>query len=163
VLSVTWMEDGKAFEYQRDGKRYRYDVAARRATELGPAHTNVPPGVGDPHRGEGRKDVRGSRPARGRQQDSTISPDGKLKAFYRSRNLWLSDTNGTNEIAVTQDGDEKARIKYGTASWVYGEELRQTTAIWWSTNSDRVAFYRFDESHVPDFYLLRGLTNVQDQ
>jgi len=34
---------------------------------------------------------------------------------------------------VTKDGDEKARIKYGTGSWVYGEELSQTArAIWWS-------------------------------
>ena len=33
----------------------------------------------------------GGGPARGRQFDSSVSPDGKLKAFYRDRNLWLSD------------------------------------------------------------------------
>ena len=33
---------------------------------------------------------------------------------------------------MTTDGSEKDRIKYGTASWVYGEELAQTTAMWWS-------------------------------
>ena len=26
ILSVTWKDEGKAFEYQRDGKRYRYDI-----------------------------------------------------------------------------------------------------------------------------------------
>ena len=33
---------------------------------------------------------------------------------------------------MTTDGDEKKRLKSGTGSWVYGEELSQTTAIWWS-------------------------------
>ena len=32
ALTVTWKDDGKAFEYTRDGKRYRYDVAAKQAT-----------------------------------------------------------------------------------------------------------------------------------
>ena len=81
-----------------------------------------------------------------------MSPDKKLKAFYRDRNLWLSDADGKNEFAVTTDGNEKARIKYGTASWVYGEELNQTTAMWWSPDSTKIAFYRFDESKVPDYY-----------
>src|SRR5262245_62290582 len=31
-LSVTWKENGNAFEYQRDGKRYRYDIATRTTT-----------------------------------------------------------------------------------------------------------------------------------
>ena len=33
-LSVTWKEEGKAFEYQKDGKRYRFDVAAKAVSEL---------------------------------------------------------------------------------------------------------------------------------
>jgi len=31
ALSVVWTNDGKAFDYSRDGKRYRYDIAARKA------------------------------------------------------------------------------------------------------------------------------------
>src|SRR5438477_279942 len=64
-------------------------------------------------------------PERGRQYEAAKSPDGKLKALYRNRNLWLSDSGGGNEIAITTDGSEKTRIKYATASWVYGEELDQ--------------------------------------
>ena len=90
-----------------------------------------------------------------------MSPDGKLKAFYRDRNLWLSETNRTNEISLTTEGSEKTRVKFGSASWVYGEELFQTTAIWWSSNSQRLAYYRFDESSVPDYYLQLNQTKVQ--
>ena len=50
-------------------------------------------------------------------------PTSKLKAFYRDRNLWVSDADGSDESPITTDGSEKDRIKYGTASWVYGEEL----------------------------------------
>ena len=116
TLSVTWKDEGKALEYRKDGKRYRYDIAAGKAVELESGATNAPSETGEERRGGGR---RGNRPVglgRGRQQSSAISPDGKLKAFYRDRNLWVSDAGGTIEAAITQDGSEKTRIKYGTAS-----------------------------------------------
>jgi len=100
--------------------------------------------------------------ARGRQLDCVESPDRKMKAFYRARNLWVAHFDGSNEKQVTKDGSEKTRIKYGTGSWVYGEELAQTTAIWWSPDSKRVSFYRFDESQVKDFYVQMNQTAVQD-
>src|SRR5580765_4742521 len=154
-LAVSWKDGGKAFEYQQDGERYRYDIAAHRTTALSPSPTSSPK-VNTPGRRE-----RPAQIARGRQFASVISPDGKLKAFHRERNLWLSNTNGSNEIAVTSDGSEKTRVKYGTASWVYGEELFQTTAIWWSTNSQRLAYYRFDESGVPDYFLQLNQTKLR--
>jgi dipeptidyl-peptidase-4 len=162
-LTVTWTNAGKAFEYQKDGKRYRYDIGARKATELAPAATNSPSSAGGQRRRDGKRPGRdaAARPARGRQATSAISPDGKFKAFYRDRNLWLSDTNGGHELAVTKDGNEKSRVKYGTATWAYGEELAQTTAMWWSTNSQKLAFYRFEEQQTPDYYLTLGLTNIQ--
>ena len=50
----------------------------------------------------------GRRPKRSR-------PYGKLKAVYRDRNLFLTDSAGGNGAPITTDGSEKARIKYGTA------------------------------------------------
>jgi len=143
TVSVKWQDGGKSFDYYKDGKAYHYDIANRATTEIGTA-----PAEAETGRTGGRRRAGG--PERGRQYSSATSPDGKLKAFYRDRNMWLSDASGAGEIALTTDGNEKARTKYGIASWVYGEELDQTTAMWWSPNSKKIAFYRFDESQVPD-------------
>jgi dipeptidyl-peptidase-4 len=90
---------------------------------------------------------------RGRQAASSPSPDGQFKAFHKDRNLWLTDAKGVIEMPITTDGNEKDRIKNGIASWAYGEELSQRTAMWWSSDSKKIAFYRFDESKVPNYYL----------
>ena len=123
ALGGTWSADSGSVEYVLDGKRYRFDVAARAATEIGAA-VDAAAGGGRSGRGGGRG---GTGIERGRQAASADSPDGKLKAFYRDRNLWVSEVAGANETAITTDGSDKDRIKYGTASWVYGEELGQTT------------------------------------
>src|SRR6476661_5007043 len=83
-LVVQWKDDGSSFEYAWDGKRYRYDVASRQASAIG----DVAPG-GFPGGGRGRGGGQGG-PARGRQFESTDSPDKTLKAFHKDRNLWLS-------------------------------------------------------------------------
>src|SRR5690348_12025355 len=145
ILQTFWVDSGKAFEYQRDGQWYRYDVASRKAAGI------AAPTTPDSLRGR-RFGGRGG-PERGRQFASADSPDGKHKALYRDRNLWVSNGDGSDAVAVTTDGSEKDRIKYGTASWVYGEELRQTTAMWWSPDGTKLAYYRFDESKVPDYFL----------
>ena len=100
--------------------------------------------------------------ARGRQAFCQLSPDGTHKAFFRDRNLWIARADGTEEVAITRDGSETSRIKYGVASWVYGEELSQRTAMWWSPDSGKLAFYRFDETHVKDYYVAMNQTRVQD-
>ncbi len=152
-LSATWTNP-TTFEYARDGKLFRYDVAKKVATEVGPAPETV----------AGQRGQRGAggAPERGRQVASAPSPDGKRKAFYKAFNLWLSDADGANEVAVTTDGtdDPARRIKYGTASWVYGEELGQTTAMWWSADSTKVAYYRFDEKDVDIYHLQLDQTKL---
>src|SRR5262249_35564385 len=98
---------------------------------------------------------------RGRQAISATSPDGKLVAFYQDANLWLGDVNGEIEVPLTTDGSKSKRIKYGTASWVYGEELFQRTAMWGSPGSKKVAYYRSDESRVPDYFLALNQPSLQ--
>ncbi|MEW6127556.1 MAG: DPP IV N-terminal domain-containing protein [Acidobacteriota bacterium] len=156
ALQVAWKDGGKAFEYRKDGKLFRYDIATKQATE---ATSTSGDAANDDMMGRRRR----GGPERGRQFDSATSLDGKLKAFHRNRNLFLSNADGSNEIAITTDGDEKKRIKYGTASWVYGEELNQTTAMWWSPNGKKIAYYRFDESPVPDFFLQLDQTKLQSR
>jgi dipeptidyl-peptidase-4 len=152
-LAVAW-KDAATFEYAREGKLYRYNVTTRTAAEVGSAP--------EPQ-GRGRGGRGGGGPERGRQFESAESPNKQLRAFHRDRNLWVSDLAGGNETAVTTDGSAKDRIKYGTASWVYGEELNQTTAMWWSPDSSKLAYYRFDESPVPDYYLQLEQTKIQSK
>src|SRR4051812_43371249 len=149
ALDATWREG--ALEYSRDGKRYRFAPGARTVSE-------VPPAAAAASTSASR-----ARPApeRGRQEDVVESPDGKLKAVYRDRNLFISPVTGGSETEVTHDGSVKDRIKNGTASWVYGEELAQTTAMWWSPDSSRLAYYRFDETKVPDYFVELDQTALQ--
>jgi dipeptidyl-peptidase-4 len=144
-IQPVWVDGGKAFNYEFAGKHYHYDVARRAGTVTGSV---------DPQAEMAARRARfAAGPGRGRQFESALSPDGKLKASYRDRNMWLTDANGGNEIQLTTDGSVPNRIKNGTASWVYGEELDQRTAMWWSPDGSKIAYYRFDESKVPDYYI----------
>ena len=153
-LAATWVDAGRAVEYGRDGRRYRFDLTTQRVTEASPAPQ------AQARNGQGRPLP--PAPERGRQFASALAPDGRLKAFYRDRNLWLSAADGANEVAVTTDGSSETRVKYGTASWVYGEELEQRTAMWWSPDSRKLAYYRFDERPVPDYFVALDQTLLQD-
>jgi dipeptidyl-peptidase 4 len=159
ALSGVWKDEGKAFEFVRDGHLFRYDIAARNLSDLGEASEEPR----RPGTGRGGQGAQGGLPARGRQFEWTVSPDERLKAFYRDRNLWVSAADGSNEVAVTTDGSDAARVKYATASWVYGEELGQRSAMWWSPDSTKVAYYRFDESPVPDYHLQIDQTKLQSR
>ena len=182
VQNVQWSGDGKSFTYNALGKRYRFDVTTMQATEA-PAPPPQAAGRGRGAAGRqggpppvargGLEQAQGEMPAapmigcpqggpaRGRQDECVLSPDGTLKAFYRARNFWVANTDGTAEMQVTTDGSVAGRIKNGSGSWVYGEELNQTSAIWWAPDSSKVGYYRFDEGQVLDFFLTMNLTGIQ--
>jgi len=144
VSAVQWSADGKFLYYAKDNKRYKFNLATRQSAETNEEIPNRP-------------NVRGrNRPAveRGRQASSALSPDGKVKAVYKDNNLSLASPDSDTLQAITTDGDAKKRVKNGTGSWVYGEELNQVTAFWWSPDSTKLAYFRFDESEVKDYYLV---------
>jgi dipeptidyl-peptidase-4 len=74
------------------------------------------------------------------QTTSAPSPDGKYSAFSRDGNLYLSGADGSNESAITTDGNAKARIRYGIATIIYGEELGMAGGIFWSPDSRKLAY-----------------------
>ncbi|HSJ16332.1 MAG TPA: DPP IV N-terminal domain-containing protein [Longimicrobiales bacterium] len=148
ALTPRWAEDGRSFEYQLEGRWYRYDIARRGATVI--ATPTADPGAG----------LRLGGPERGRQYTEAISPDSTKRAFYRDRNLWLSARDGSGEHAVTTEGSAAERTKFGSGSWVYGEELDQNTAMWWSPDGSRIAYYGFDESPVTDYHLQLDQTKL---
>ncbi len=83
----------------------------------------------------------------------TLSPDGTLVAFTRDNDLWIRSVADSSETRLTFDGSEL--ILNGYASWVYYEEIfgraSMYRAFWWSPDSKRIGFYRFDNSQVPMF------------
>ena len=149
----TWSDDGSGFDYTVDLVRYRFDVAHNTVVAAPPLQESVATPANKLRTAGGRE--------RGRQDTEAVAPDGKHTAIYRDRNLWISVADGAQLTAITKDGSEKDRIKYGTASWVYGEELSQTSAMWWNPASTKVAYYRFDEKPVPDYFLQMDQTKLQ--
>lgn len=148
-VNVQWAEDGKSFDFVRDGKRQRFDIASRKISDAPGSPVLNAAGMG-----------RFGGPGRGRQFAEAWTSDSSKKAVYKNRNVYIVNRDGSGEQQITRDGSEADRIKNGTASWVYGEELDQTTAMWWSPDGNLLAFYRFDEKPVRDFVLQTGQTTV---
>jgi len=151
IADLAWSEDGKRATYRVGDQWFAIDLTGQ---PIEAATTTVEQAVPlDRGSGSGRRG-----PARGRQFDKVDSPDGIWTAEHRAGNLVLVKKDGSGEVAVTTDGG--GDHKYATGSWVYGEELDQNTAMWWSPDSSMIAFYEFDESNVRDFYVLTKLTDV---
>ena len=154
-VTVKWAEDGKSFTYNTVGKKYQFDLKKKKAVETGDAEKEDSP------MNRYRRMYAG-RPERGRQFTTAISPDGKSKADYRDGNVYITNANGENELPVTTEGSEIEHLIFGSATWVYGEELDQTTAMWWSPDSKKLAFYSFDLRNVKEYYLQYRQTEIYD-
>lgn len=87
---------------------------------------------------------------KGKQRLATFSPDGKLIAFVRDNNVFIFNTANRNETQVTTDGAMN-KIINGATDWVYEEEFALVNGMAWSPAGDRLAFYRFDETKVPEY------------
>jgi dipeptidyl-peptidase 4 len=90
-----------------------------------------------------------------------FSPDGKHIAFTRDHDLFSVEIATGKETRYTMDG--ASLIYNGWAAWLYYEEIlgraSQYRAFWWSPDSRSIAFYRFDETLVPEFpiYVAAGV------
>lgn len=86
----------------------------------------------------------------GKIANPQLSPDGKMVAFTHNNNLYIRYLANDNVTQITKDG-EKNKIINGLCDWVYEEEFSFTRAFYWSPDSKKIAFIRFDESKVPEF------------
>lgn len=87
-------------------------------------------------------------------RNETPSPDGAWVAFTgEDNNLYVKENKTGDQYQLTSDGSDL--ILNGYASWVYYEEIfgrpSEYKAFWWSPDSGKLAFYRFDNSGVPVF------------
>jgi len=86
----------------------------------------------------------------GKQMHATMSPDNKKVAYVRDNNIYFKDLASGKTTQVTTDGKFNSIIN-GSCDWVYEEEFSFTQAFEWSPDSKTIAFYRFDETKVPEF------------
>jgi dipeptidyl-peptidase-4 len=86
----------------------------------------------------------------GDQRLATFSPDATKVAFMRDNNLFIKDLKTNEEIQFTHDGEWNHVIN-GAPDWVYEEEFGFAQGFYWSPDSKKIAYYRFDESNVKEF------------
>ncbi len=88
----------------------------------------------------------------GKQRLATFSPDATKVAFMRDNNLFIKDLQNGNEKQFTFDGLYNHIIN-GAPDWVYEEEFSFSQGFFWSPDSRKIAFMRFDESKVKEFQM----------
>lgn len=88
----------------------------------------------------------------GKQGLADFSSDASKVAFVRENNLFITDLKTGEEKQITFDGLDRNIIN-GTTDWVYEEEFAITKGFHWSPDGKKIAFMRFDESGVKEWWL----------
>lgn len=85
---------------------------------------------------------------------ATLSPDATKVAYVWENNIYYLDLKTGLTHHVTYDGAFNEIIN-GSADWVYEEEFSFAKAFFWSSDSKKIAYMRFDESQVKEFTMTR--------
>ncbi len=92
------------------------------------------------------------------EKNPTFSSDNNFIAYTKQHNLFIYDIKEKKEIKLTNDGSDV--VYNGYASWVYYEEIlgrsSKYRAFYWSPDSKKIAFLKFDDTQVPTFTLLNA-------
>jgi dipeptidyl-peptidase 4 len=141
---VKWINDDNYVEGRREGEKIKnYSV-------------NVKTGEAVPYeeKKEPAKPKKDYAALIKESKNVTWSPDEKWVAYTDiNYNLFIRNAETDKDIQLTTDGNEN--IKNGYASWVYMEEIlgrgTRYRAFWWSPDSKKICYMRFDDSQVPTF------------
>lgn len=181
ITGINWMNDGKYYSALADNKIIKYDITSGQSVEtlVDGAVLNPNIKIEDYSLSADEKKVvilTDSKPIyrrsytgeyyvydltakslkklsdKGRQSYATLSPDGSKVAFVRDNNLFYVDLLNTQEVQVTDDGKFNEIIN-GSTDWVYEEEFSFVVGFYWSPDSKKIAYYRFDESKVKEYNL----------
>ncbi len=158
-LGVKWSPDGKSFEYiQR-----RQALSLRRGDSQPRLRSALP---------RRRPDDGGRRSRRARRR-----PGARARAAVRFGAIARRQAEGVLSRSQPlgqrrqrrQRGRDHDRRQREGADQVRHRELglrrraRSATAMWWSPDSRKLAYYRFDEKQVPDYYLQLDQTQIQSK
>ncbi len=90
---------------------------------------------------------------KGKQMYAYFAPKGNKIAYVIDNNLFCKDLNTNTEIQITSDGKWNSIIN-GGSDWVYEEEFELVRAFEWSPDGNKIAYYKFNESDVPEFDMM---------
>jgi dipeptidyl-peptidase-4 len=152
ALSVQWAADSSSFDYASDGQKWRFDVRTRTLSQLPQTGQAPAPASASAAASAAPSGALVLARGRGREAD-VISPDGRTRAISRDRNIWLIGADGSSPVQLTQDGSEASRVRHGVGSYVYLEEFNVSQPVWWSPDGRRLAWMRYDETGVDDYFL----------
>ena len=127
--AYLWTPDGKRLLLDEDGIFWLDDLGAKRAVKVASA-------------GEASED------------SPTLAPDGQSLAFIREHGLAvvaLPGADGQAGAVRSLTPGSSATLLDGQVDWVYEEELGVRSNIFWSPDSQRIAYLEMDESKVPEY------------
>ena len=85
---------------------------------------------------------------------ASLSPDGNKVAYMQNNNLFIEDLTTGKIKQITTDG-KKNHIINGAPDWVYEEEFGYNKAYEWSPDGKYLAYVKFDESRVKEYFLIK--------
>ncbi len=91
-------------------------------------------------------------------QFAKFSPNSKYVGYVMKNNIYIQNIKTKKITKLTNDGDKN--IINGTSDWVYEEEFRLNDCFSWNYKSNKIAFWKFDQSNVPEFYLINNTDNL---
>ena len=152
VFRIRWSADGDSLLYQKKGEKRQLNLTDG---SIGDANPNTE--LAETPKRESRESK--TRVQRARQRAREVSPDGKWVAVYKDYNLSLEPKKESDQRSRVLTTEGTPRLRFGTGCWVYGEELDQDTAMWWSDDSQKLAYYEINEEGMKDYVLT--LDNVK--
>lgn len=79
-----------------------------------------------------------------------FSSDDKKIAYIKDNNIFVYDIKSSISQAITKDGKINSIIN-GKTDWVYEEEFGLAKMYLWNNQSTKIAYLKFDESHVKEY------------
>ncbi|MDE6338706.1 MAG: DPP IV N-terminal domain-containing protein, partial [Muribaculaceae bacterium] len=86
----------------------------------------------------------------GAQRGAVLSHDGRMVAYTRDNNIYISNLDYDTDKSITTDG-ELNKIINGVSDWSYEEEFGVISTMRWSGDDTSLAYMKFDESDVPTY------------
>jgi len=89
---------------------------------------------------------------------ATFSPDARMVAYVRDRDLFVENVSDHTIRRLTQRSSPD--IIHGTFDWVYEEELMLRNGFRWSPDSRQIAFWQIDTSGVREVTLINNTAGL---